>query len=662
VESILKLRLLALLFCSVIFMSSEAFAKPSVTVRVGYEGQGLEGAWIPVHAEVILPIEDPPFKGRIEVPGDRKCRPAIYASPLELAPGSKKKICLFIPSRLAANRSLRLVSSKGVVVGTEPLPTLQLLNPVRDPLILIVSGSAGGLVALRSSTASGKHGPRLADLTLNELPSRSWALDAVSLIVLRDLAELPSADQLEAVRKYVERGGVLLVIGGGRPFWKAKEYRELLPDALGNEKTYADERALGYFGLDKGRLPPMFQFLKKRSGTLYVPPGSNTPFFAQRSLGAGMVVFSAFDPDAPGVRTLGRLPTVLKSLLDLNHYQMGPSSPHRNSLGTLMRKRSERLFWEKPLQSPTVLLLALLLTTIYVVMVAKGIPVLQRRRPDIPLLVIVPPLAVLFAIGLMLWAQFLRPETAVRGFSYEVVSGTRVDGKQRGRRIVDLGFYAGDSTELSMTLKRHFSPSKRLMLGFENIMNPFTGTRFEQRLGESTKLSPISLNASGFTWLRLENTRMRKVPLEAFQFEQPEGLRVRLRNTGTKTLHNLAVYLPGTKTPGRIFFVNKLEPDRDMLIKGGDLMEGTLQYYVGLGDFWTLTPENQSKRLLIETLTEFKDYYPQALSGGLRKQGEVAWVAYLEEPDWPCEFDVKGQEKSTPISGGQVVILGTEDE
>jgi hypothetical protein len=659
----LKLRSLAVILCSAVLVASPSYAEIKLDIRAGYEGQSPEGGWTQIIVDVSLSNDALTLKGRIEVKDSRKNRPSVFSSPVNLAPGTKKRICFYIPSQLATSRPIQLLSDSGDVLVSEILPSVTVLNPVRDPLILIVSGSAGGLVALRSTGSSGKHGPKLADLTINQLPNRSWAFDAIAMVVLRDLTVLPSPSQLVALKKYVELGGVLYFVGGGRPFWRAREYQNLLPDTLSENKVKADQKALAHFGLDKGRLPPLFRFLRRRSQTLYTPPDSTTPLHATCAYGSGSVVLSSFDPDAVGVRTLGCLPRLLKSLINLNHHQMGPTSAHRNSLGSFMKKQSETFFWEQPLHSPTILLLTIILITLYVVALAKGIPVLQKRLPSLPLLVIVPPLAIFFAVGLMLWAQFLKLETTVRGFSYELVAGPKVGGKIRGRRVIDLGFYAGEKTELSLTLEAHYTPSQRFMTGLEKLMNPFGGTCFEQGPGQNTRLSPIALNAAGFTWLRLETIRMRTVALEAIQLTQSSmGPAVQLRNTSPAAIKGLAVYMPGKRKSNSIFFIEELQADQVMLIKGGELLSMTKDQLKSQGDFWVLEERDKKRRLLVEALEAVKDVHPPELGGDNRKKDEIAWVAYIEKAPWPCTIQSKTQKLTQIQSGGQLVLLATEGQ
>ncbi|MDF1662255.1 MAG: hypothetical protein P1V97_10805 [Planctomycetota bacterium] len=625
----LKHCVLVVLLCLNVLISAPVYGEAKLNVKLGYQGQGVEGAWIPIDVLVSLDEGDPPFKGRLEVQDDRKKRPSIYSSPVDLVAGSKQQIRLLVPSRLASSRPIRLVSEDGQLFTSETLPTLTLLNSVRDPLVLVVSGSVGGLVALRSLNTSGKHGPKLADLRLEELPDQSWALDSIATIVLRDLTEIPTPKQMSALRHYVECGGVLYIIGGGRPFWKAKEYKDLLPDQLSQDTIAVDQKASAVFKLGKGHLPPIHRFLKTRSGVRYVPPGSETPLQAIRFLGSGAVVMSAFDPDAEGYRTLSQLPRFLKDVYASAHYQLGPSAPHRNALGTLMRNQSEQLFWEYPIQSPTVLLLALCFTGIYVVLLAKGVPLIQRKKNNWPLLVIVPPLAIIFALILMAWAQLVRPETALRTFSYEIVAGPKVDGQRRGRRVIDLGFYGGEKTELNLDLDDHYSPSKRTMVGFENLLNPFIGTQFVERPGKKNALGPVALNPSGFTWMRLETTRMRSLPIEATLVRMPEGLRVRVRNTSDKTLRDIAVLFPSTNSTGKIFFVEELIENQEILVRGGDLLPNALSYFVDLGDYWTQSDADRRRRMLLEALTGVQTHLPAALSG-TQKLGELAWVAFLK--------------------------------
>lgn len=652
---------LAVLFCVTVLVGAPAYGEPKLEIKLGYQGQGVEGAWIPIDVVVSLEEKDAPFKGRLELQDDRKKRPSIYSSPVDLAPGSKQQIRLFVPSRLASSRPLRLVSEDGQLFSSETLPTLTLLNSVRDPLIIVVSGSVGGLVALRSLNANGKHGPKLADLRVEELPDQAWALDAIATIVLRDLTEIPSPKQLSALRRYVESGGVLYIIGGGRPFWRSKEYKDFLPDQLSQDTVAVDQPASALFNLSKGHLPPIHRFMKSRSGVLYVPPSSETPLHAVRHVGAGAVIMSSFDPDAEAFRTLGQMPRLLKSVYAASHYQLGPSAPHRNALGTLMRSQTEQLFWEFPIQSPTVLLLALCFTGIYVLLLAKGVPLIQRKKNSWPLLVIVPPFAIVFALILMFWAQLLRPETALRSFSYEIVAGPKVDGQRRGRRILDLGFYGGEKTEIHLELEDDYSPAKRTMVGFENLMNPFVGTQFIERPGKKNALGPVALNPSGFTWMRLETTRMRSLPLEASVVQLPEGLRVRVRNTSEKTLRDIAVFFPNKNGTGKIFFVEELIENQEMLVRGGDLLPNALTHFVDLGDFWTQSELDRKRRLLLEALTGVQVHLPAALSG-TEKAGEIAWVAFLEEPDWPFQASALEDKVVTPVNGGQVVLLAAERE
>jgi hypothetical protein len=188
---------------------------------------------------------------------------------------------------------IRLTDQTGTEVYTRAIDLRSLNSP--DRLILAFSDEPA-LDSL-SGIAPGK--ARVVYPSLDELPARWDALDAVDLIALRNvsLAAL-RPEQLQALHQWLARGGRLLVTGG--PHWTHYTHpylRELMPLKITGLVEIGTLQPLGSLvGVDTPqvvRLPILRA--EGIEGTILAGTEEHALLISQKR-GRGEVVFAAFDP------------------------------------------------------------------------------------------------------------------------------------------------------------------------------------------------------------------------------------------------------------------------------------------------------------------------------------------------------------------------------
>jgi hypothetical protein len=188
---------------------------------------------------------------------------------------------------------IRLTDQSGGQVYSREIDLRMLSSP--DRLILVFSD----VPALDSLAGVAPGKARVVYQTLEELPARWDALDAVDLIALRNLSLAPlRPEQMQALQQWLARGGRLLVTGG--PHWTHYTHpalRELVPlKVTGVVEITTLQPLASLAGVD---LPDDARLSILRTeaitGTILAHTQDQALLIVQKR-GRGEIVFAAFDP------------------------------------------------------------------------------------------------------------------------------------------------------------------------------------------------------------------------------------------------------------------------------------------------------------------------------------------------------------------------------
>ncbi len=246
-----------------------------------------------------------------------------YRYPLELPAGARKELIVTptvsrfgdkIQIEFRADR-LRLTAEVPYSVSFGTLPAGNLL---------MVSDLIGGLQLLTqipyrvsdSQTGTGQN-YMVNYCRPEQMPTQGIALGMVSLLMLNDGAERMSQEQFQAIRHWVELGGVLIVPGGaGALYLQHPIVREMLPVEIRGLTQVERLEAVGRWLNRESPLgrATLTQVVPKQYARVWQKQG-NLPLIVVGAYGLGAVVFLAFDPTEEPMRSYPDLKDFWQTLL-----------------------------------------------------------------------------------------------------------------------------------------------------------------------------------------------------------------------------------------------------------------------------------------------------------------------------------------------------------
>lgn len=199
----------------------------TMTARALLDGHARLGTWMAI--QVDLENAGQPVSGELRLTGGVQGQ-TRFGTPVDLPTGSRKRYTLYAqPPAFGDHLEV------AVVAAGKPVATRQVAFVAADPTQLLV-----GVVAERPDRIIGDLGvlttpntapPAIVALTIDSLPERGEALNAIDRLVWQDVdASDLSPAQLGALRGWVAQGGRLVIVGGtGGPGLLSAFPDELLP-------------------------------------------------------------------------------------------------------------------------------------------------------------------------------------------------------------------------------------------------------------------------------------------------------------------------------------------------------------------------------------------------------------------------------------------------
>jgi hypothetical protein len=341
-----------------------AHAKLSVEETIGFRETIKIGKWLPV--TVTIRNDGAPVRGllALELSTVSEGYPHPYTTtmsqPVDLPTQSRKRYTFVVMFRgFTHPLVIRLTDQSGMSVYTREIDLRTLSSPDR---LVVVYSNEPALDSL-AGVAPGK--ARVVYQNLDELPARWDALDAVDLIALRNLSLAPlRPEQMQALQRWVARGGRLLVTGG--PNWTHythPSWRELVPlkvtgmvevttlqplEALVGVATPADIR---------------LSILRTEAinGKILAQAGDHALLVAQKR-GRGEVVFAAFDPGRAPLTAWDGTALLWKTLFRLDE------TPNYWKLRRELRETFEETWTAQALQLPLLAFPSHLLLAVFLVL------------------------------------------------------------------------------------------------------------------------------------------------------------------------------------------------------------------------------------------------------------------------------------------------------
>lgn len=402
------LTFIALMLCLVALLP----AKVEIEAEVGFDGFYIPGEWTPI--QVLLsnlpdPTDSRPpqnLTGTLRVVTQSYTgRPFVHMREVDLPANSRKLIWLVIKAAAIQgnappiiNVEYRADNRRGradTAVAGRPLP-------VDSGLVLVVR-EPGRPAVLQLPGVSSSQSFTVASVP--RLPDQWAALSGVVAIFLpRNTGVNLEPEEVEALRIWLEQGGVLVVDGGGGSTLMGSAIDELLPVDVGERTTYHVDGS-GNFTVS----PPRADAPENRSAVLAsatLREGSQVLWSnadggvlaAEKPIGLGRVAFLAWDLNNELMRAHPRAETILARLVPPPSSVMGQERFHQFVLSNISPDPSVSL--------PSLFLIFFLLL-IYWIVVGPLNYFHLRKRKRIELAWITIPLIIIGFCGLFFAIGYL---------------------------------------------------------------------------------------------------------------------------------------------------------------------------------------------------------------------------------------------------------------
>ena len=355
-------------------------AAAQVTVRVGFDGLGKVGGWMPIEVEVRN--DGPDIDGEVQIVvtdantgrgGTYTRAPAVYTAPAILPRRSHKRMVLEAELRTTSQKlQARLVEGDTIISEQD----IQLSRVAAGDLLCGVLSRSGPAFDFLPSLELPPplRRARVAHIEVTDLPTRPQLLASLDCLIFDNIATSGMLDaQKDALSSWVSSGGLLVVIGG--PSWQktvAGMPTELLPVEVTGMTGLQGVQALAEFGRqpinDAG--PWLVSQATVTDGNVVVEQ-DGVPLVAAGRRGSGTVVYLAVDPTVEPLRSWPGTPLLWRYVLAHGSGGVGLSSSVTNTFAGWGRIPRNALVDFSPLGNPTPGLLVGLLA-LYVVIVGPA--------------------------------------------------------------------------------------------------------------------------------------------------------------------------------------------------------------------------------------------------------------------------------------------------
>lgn len=267
-------------------------------VEAGFDSFFRPRQWTPVRVE--LTNNGDSVKGRLVIRPETSGTVVgnAFSAAIDLPTGARKSATLYIQARTWPDSvRVELIADDGIIHAARDA-RLYDLGPA-DQLYAVVSGPNVSVPNLSSVHVGGAVAEQ-AHWQIHEIPEKALALDALDAMLLINVSsDSLSSAQRQAMRRWVQGGGHLIVAGGPAAQASAAALGEMLPLQPGDSRSLDDISALARFAGDassqlQARTVAAIGAAHEDARILVEQDG--TPLLARRRLGLGLVDFLAVDP------------------------------------------------------------------------------------------------------------------------------------------------------------------------------------------------------------------------------------------------------------------------------------------------------------------------------------------------------------------------------
>ncbi|HXG26379.1 MAG TPA: hypothetical protein VNL94_05960 [Candidatus Binatia bacterium] len=183
----------------------------NMNARVLLQGHARAGAWTAI--EVQLKNDGPPIRGELRTDGGAESK-ARFAMPVDLPTGSEKVYVLHAQAPpFGRNVTVDLVADGRTI---ESVSVAWAVHEAAQLVVGVVAEDPGGLIdQIRLPQSTFGHAAVLVPLGVGDLPGRVEGWSALDRLVWQDVdSNALTADQRDALRRWIAAGGRLVIVGG----------------------------------------------------------------------------------------------------------------------------------------------------------------------------------------------------------------------------------------------------------------------------------------------------------------------------------------------------------------------------------------------------------------------------------------------------------------
>ncbi len=270
-------------------------------VSVGFEGSFKAQTWTLV--QVTLENNGSDFKGNVEISEKNNNNHQMssyygsYTKQVVLPKGTTKQVLIEVPADyLNQELDVRLLDESGRV---ETTISPQATTPIRDALLIGAISAKEADLNFFTKTAGPGIGEKVLVRQLDgtNLPEKSDLLKSLDVLAINHAPkEKLSAEQIEAIKSWVQSGGNLLLSGGAQFAGGAGLFADLSPVTVSGIGEVSDLSDLEKVSGQK----PTESVLTVTTGSLKAGANSiakagDMPLLAWQQVGAGRVFYAAYD-------------------------------------------------------------------------------------------------------------------------------------------------------------------------------------------------------------------------------------------------------------------------------------------------------------------------------------------------------------------------------
>lgn len=585
-------------------LAQEPSARPDLLARadVGFDGTFVEGTWVPLVVTLELPPRAAPLSGRVVVEPLPTERVAWFAAPFSLPgspSGSRTRVALGVPAWGDKSFAVRVEDESGRELSVV-LPSARGLEH-RDRLVLVTRLS--GLAAFADPPPRGGTPPQGPILQLvragdgpgvelrDRFPDRPELLQGLGAVVLAEapgVAELVhDAARTSALEAWVRTGGEVIVVGAGAPYWQGTPVEEWLPVVATGAREAPAPGSLGFLGLPFGGGTVAEATLRAGGALLEGTP--SRPLVAVRPLGAGRVVFLAFDPDAPELRGLAEATRYLRGLVGPSRSEAFPIPPER--LGHLADG-----VWDEvaPLSVPG--LAGIALAALGAAAIAGVGARVRRGRPD--RVWVAPVLAALLGGGVVLAASLAREPSHARSLAWVFV-----EPQGSCLAVENLALVAGDAASFEVDLAPGAHPVALERRHSELVDFRARRAGLTSTPGASPRIGPVDVVPKGVATAQV--AARGAIPQAPRARVHVEGTELVVEATGPDPLPaGLAVVIDRGSGRTTVYETPAVPAGGTARVKADQARDlaARLHDEEAQGPLWDRTPERTTHALLLRTL------------------------------------------------------------